>query len=110
MKHLHPDIAGKRFEYIQLDEAFHYFAATECLCYDAELLVSELEETIQFHHSHAVPSQLADHPRPIWTLANEDLIFSYQILADVVEVADIRSKRTGAIFEPVHDLLAEFTR
>lgn len=109
MNHPHPDIANKDFQYVNIDESFHDFAATQCLCYNAELLLEELEETILLRHSNAIPLQLPDHPRTIWTLANEDLIVRYQILDNVVEVGDLRSKRTGAFYEPAHDLLADFT-
>lgn len=110
MNHAHPDIANKNFEYIQLDESFHHFAADECLCYDAETLLSELEETVLARHGQAIALQVQDHPRTIWRLENDDLMFTYQVLVDVVEVGGIRSKRTNAIYEPKHDLFAEFSR
>ena len=63
MKLTHPNIAGKRFEYVQLDSAFSYFAKIQCRREDPYELLMELQATISRDHSKAVPRTIPDHPR-----------------------------------------------
>ena len=108
MKHTIPDIAAKRFDYVNLDRSFLTFASEECGGIPAEELLETLEITIATEHHRATPQPISGHPRMIWELHTEHLIAQYQILPDRIEIGPIRSKTTGLPYEPYHDLLAEF--
>lgn len=109
MKHIHPDIKGKVFDYLNIDTGFTAFAREECGHKSPERLLEKLEETIAYQHDSAIPSICSGHPRRIWQLSTDQLTAYYQILPERVEIGDLKSRQTGAIYEPRHDLLASFT-
>ena len=109
MKHIHPDIAGKEFDYVHLDEAFLWFAYEHCPGVRPEVLAETLENTIAAEHQRAIPHNYADHPRTIWEISTDHLIAHYQILPDRVEIGPMRARLTGVPYEPKHDLHATFT-
>lgn len=108
---LHPDIAAKNIDYVNLDTAFDTFVFRNCGGQSADQLLHELEHTLRTQHGQAQPARVCyQHPRTIWELSTPSLRFQYQILPDRVEVGGIWSIATGQVYEPKHDLLAEYTK
>lgn len=108
MRHKHPDIGDRKFDYVHLDECFKYFAEDECgAC--LRTLLETLEATIAYEHDRAIPYFYPDHPRTIWAITTVHLVARYQILPDRVEIGPMESRMTGGCYEPKHDLHATFT-
>lgn len=108
MRHKHPDIGDRGFDYVQLDTAFNHFAFEECGVSPTTLLET-LEATIAYEHYRAVPIIQHDHPRRIWGITTVHLAAHYQILPDRVEIGFMASLMTGHSYEAKHDLYASFT-
>ncbi|MCO6042752.1 hypothetical protein NG895_02420 [Aeoliella sp. ICT_H6.2] len=108
MRHKHPDIGDREFDYVHLDEAFNYFAWSECAVNPTTLLET-LQDTIAYEHDRAIPLFYPDHPHQIWAITTVHLVAHYQVLPDRVEIGPMESRMSGDSYEPKHDLHATFT-
>lgn len=72
-------------------------------------LLDTIETGIRTRHHEATATPSQGHPRTIWKLTLETVSFYYQLLDGDIEVGDIVCLQDGLAFEPVNDLLAEFT-
>ncbi len=109
MKPIQPAIKNKSIHSIyELNAAFDRFSQREAGI-DGDALWGHILAAILTRHDEAEALHHNNHPRPIWKLHIDDFYFYYQLLPTRVEVGDIVATRTQTVYEPTHDLLAEFT-
>lgn len=96
----------KQFDYVQLDNAFRWFA--EDCSMDAEVLLESIEEAIATRHHEAVLDADDGLRYPLWKLETDVVSFCYQVQPERILIGSIFGKVIKQFYEAKHDLMAEF--